>query len=378
MNAGTPSAAHRFPLLGRPRPPCPSLPDRVHEIANLAGATSGDQPIKGEDALNRAALIASDCGVASLARDLCWRHINVYRVAGHPLTVLQARHMLEPVLNLARLQIRAGDGEHALRLLTSMYRAVTCSTDLVVDGCTLPLADPTGTRQERHKLREWVWLHLLGDGIRTLTLAGRWDDAVAYAQAHRGVGLHLMEGRQATIVAHCLNGASAAARAALAESTPTQPWEVQVASCLRVMCADAEGPSARRTVAAMVGDFVGQEPGPGYVVYRTQLGLTVATLASAIDSDASARIFAQVTDEAIRVGDGYAARDVLRYRGAQAAGLTTEQERALYDLVDSSGLGAGTLAEPLLSSLLSSAQAAAEALAASLQQSESGCPAVQA
>ncbi|MFN2496984.1 MAG: hypothetical protein ABR608_13925 [Pseudonocardiaceae bacterium] len=66
--------------------------------------------------------------------------------------------MLEPVLNLARLQIRASDGEQALRLLTSMYRAVMTNTDLVVDGHTLPLTDLTGTRHEHHKLREWVWL----------------------------------------------------------------------------------------------------------------------------------------------------------------------------------------------------------------------------
>ena len=30
-------------------------------------------------ALNKAALVASDCGMPYLATDLCWQHINAYR-----------------------------------------------------------------------------------------------------------------------------------------------------------------------------------------------------------------------------------------------------------------------------------------------------------
>jgi hypothetical protein len=32
----------RFPLLGRPRPSCPSLPERVREIADIAHAAGQD------------------------------------------------------------------------------------------------------------------------------------------------------------------------------------------------------------------------------------------------------------------------------------------------------------------------------------------------
>jgi hypothetical protein len=217
MNSTTLGAAvRRFPLLGRPWPSCPSLPDRVQEIvdiAHVAGHDDADGLADGASVLNKAALIASDCGLPDLAHDLCWQHIDLYRVADRSLTVLQARHMLGPVLNLARLQLRASDGEQALRLLTAMFQALRTSTDLVVDGRTLPLTDLVGTRAEPHKLREWVWLHLIGDGVRALVLAGRWDDAVAHAHAHRGVGLHLMEGRQAMTVAHCANADLAGARA---------------------------------------------------------------------------------------------------------------------------------------------------------------------
>jgi hypothetical protein len=277
--------------------------------------------------------------------------------------------MLEPVLNLARLQLRARDGDQALRLLTAMFQAVRSNTDLLVDESTLPLADLAGTRAEHHKMHEWVWLHLIGDGIRAMALAGRWDDAVAHAHAHRGIGLHLMEGRQATIVARCVNGDLTGARAALADSTPQQPWELQVAACLTVMCTNTDSTSRRRDVTAMITRFVEHQPMPGYAFFRAQLGLTVTTLADTIDPDAAGRVLTQVTDEVIESGDGYAAREILRYHDTQAA-VTGRQCAALTDLLDASGLGAGTLPEPLRQSLLDSTRVAAQALRASLRRSE--------
>lgn len=371
MSSSTLAAViHRFPLLGRPRPPCPSLPERVQEIADIAHAAGhggGDQLTEGAHALNKAALIASDCGLPDLAREWCWRHIDLYRGADRPLTVPQARHMLEPVLNLARLHLRAHDGDQALRLLTAMFQAIRSNANLVVDGRTLPLADLSGSRAEHHKLHEWVWLHLLGDGIRALALAGRWDDAVTHAQAHCGIGLHLMEGRQATIVAHCVNGDLTRARAALADATPQQPWELQIASCLKVMCADPDIMSRRRDVTAMITRFLERQPMPGYAFFRAQLGLCVTTLAESIDPEAAGRVLAQVADEVIDSADGYAARAVLRHHDTQAP-VTDEQHAVLADLVAASGLGTGTMPEPLRHSLLDSTWAAAQQLRVPLQQ----------
>ncbi len=361
----------RFPLLGRPRPACPALPERIQEIADIAHAArhdDADRLTAGAHALNKAALIASDCGLPDLARDLCWQHIDLYRAADRPLTVRQARQMLEPVLNLARLQLRAHDGDQALELLTAMFQAVRSNTDLVVDHQTLPLAGITGSRVEHRKLHEWVWLHLIGDGIRALAVAGRWDDAVAHAHAHRGIGLHLMEGRQATIVSRCVNADLAGARAALAECTPEQPWELQVAACLEVLCANPDSTSSREDVTAMITQFVERSPMPGYAFFRAQLGLCVTTLTEAIDSEAARRVLGQVVDEVIESGDGYAAREMLRYHETQAP-VTEGQHVTLADLVASSGLGSGTVPEPLRRSLLDSARAAAHGLRVALQQS---------
>jgi hypothetical protein len=271
--------------------------------------------------------------------------------------------MLEPALNLARLQIRAENGDRALRLLDSVYQAVTTHVDLVVDERTLPLADVVGTRQEYHKLREWVWLQYLAEGIRVLAMAGRWEEAVTHARAHNGIGAHLMEGRQTEIIACCLHGSREVARTILDASELTQPWERQVGACLNVMCSSLNG----QDVTTMAEQFFGNKPVPGYVVFRTRFGLTAATLAGATDPVAANRVLTQVAAEVIESGDGYAARDVLGYRSTVTR-LTGEHHEALASLVTAAGLGSGALPEPLLDSLTTSAKLAGETLARSVRQ----------
>jgi hypothetical protein len=135
------------------------------------------------------------------------------------------------------------------------------------------------------------------------------------------------------------------------------------------MCTDTDSRSASHAVSAMIERFVEQQPLPGYAAFRAQLGLTVTTLAGSTDSDAASRVLAQVADEVIESGDGYAAREVLRYPDIQAS-VTGGQRAALTGLVGASALGAGTLPESLLHTLLDSAQAAAEVLGLSLPQPE--------
>lgn len=362
------AVVRRFPLVGWSRPSCPALAVRVQEIADIA-ATAKQQGDRGmaeaAHALNKAALLASDCGLTDLARDLCWQHIDIYRDTGRRLTAAEAGYMLEPVHNLARLQIRADAGEQALHLLNAMHHAVTANTDLTVDGQVLPLAGVAGTRQEHRKLHQWVWLQLLTDGIRALALAGRWDDAVQHAMAHKGIGLHLMEGRQAAIIAHLLNGRVLDAQAMLDEGTPTQPWEQQVTSCLRVMCSNTNDAPASAHVAAMVTHFLDSEPTPGYAVFRSRLGLTVATLASTTTPDTASQVLTQAAEEAIAAGNGYAARDVLRFTH-DTMGITHKQREKLSALVARSGIGAGTLPEPLIDSLTNAVETARKALAQSI------------
>ncbi|WP_027346386.1 hypothetical protein [Hamadaea tsunoensis] len=363
------AAVRRFPLTGRPRPACPSLAERVTDVAAIAAqAAAGpeDMMAKAAHALNLAALIASDCGMPDLARRWCWRHINVYRRLD-ALTILHASYLLEPVLNLARLQIRAGDGQPTLDLLRAMYQAVTANHDLTVDGQRLPMANLTGPQDELRRLHQWAWMQYVTEGIRIHTLAGRWPEAVRHASSLRGIGLHLMEGRQADIVAHLLDDDPDQARTVLHGSTITEAWEQQVASCLAAMCSQ---PSARvSTLDAMIDRFrAPYESIEGYAVYRIRWGLTTVTLAAASHPATAQDLLYQVATEALDAADGYAAREVYGYRTTLQ--LDPVQQAALDAIVKRAALGEGSLLGDA-SSVLTDAVAIAElALAAAVGLAE--------
>lgn len=353
------SVLRRFPLLGRPRPACPPLTDRVTEVTELAAAATLtlDLP-EAAHALNKAALIASDCGLPDLAREWCWRHINTYRQL-ESLTVTQASYLLEPILNLARLQIRADRGEPAIHLLRCMYQAVTTGSPLAVDGNPMPpLTGLTGSRADLQQLHQWAWLQYLSEGIRVFALAERWSDAVAHATTLNGIGQHLLDGRQAAIIDHLMKRDVDSARTVLDNSAVTQPWEQQVEACLQVLCAEPRRVAAhlRRTMER----FLALEPVPGYAVFETRLGVTVAGLADAHASDNAQHVLRRTAAEAIASGDGYAARETLNHGTSLA--LDDPQQAALSRIVAASGLGARALPDTTLQSLARAVEAAERVL----------------
>src|SRR5699024_9495644 len=101
----------RFPLVARRRPSCPPLQDRVSDLELRAHAA--DDPVKTTAVLNLAALLASDAGEHALARTWCHTHARTW-LSRLPGTGKEAIHALEPVVNLARLHLRAGRGDDAL------------------------------------------------------------------------------------------------------------------------------------------------------------------------------------------------------------------------------------------------------------------------
>jgi hypothetical protein len=364
------AASRRFPLLSRPRPACPSLAKRVQEIAQIAQSTRAvetDVLMEATHALNKAALVVSDADLAPFARDLCWQQINIFRDAGPALTVAEVGYMLAPVLNLARLSIRSGGGNEAVDLLEDMLQAVKQRSDLEIEGRTLPIAKMVGTREEHRKLHEWAWKACIADGVRAFVVQARWDEAVRHAEQHRGIGRHLMEGRQAAIVAECLSGRADTATRLFEESTLTEQWEQQVATCLDVMCTYAAGKPVSAAVLAMVEAFQDQQPVPGYAPYYARLGLSVATLASALHPDAATRALVRAAEAALKSGDGYGAREIIGFKST-ALCLGHQHHEALVGLAATSGLGAGPLPEPLLDSLLVSVDLAEKSLLASLKQ----------
>ncbi|GAA3948302.1 hypothetical protein [Actinoplanes auranticolor] len=362
------AVVRRFPLLGRPRPACPALTLRFREIEH-AVETARDKAEDGmadaAHALNKAALIASDSGMADLARHLCWQHIDAHRRLPRPLTVLEGRYLLEPVLNLARLDLRANDGNTAMHLLKAMFHAVIRGTDLVVSAQTLPTANLVGATSEHRELREWTWLQLIGEGVRALGLAGRWAEAAEHARRYKGIGIHLMEGRQAAIIAHCVAGKLAEGRASLAQSDPTQPWEQEVAACLQIMCTDPTDALMSPYLTAAVARYSARKPMAGYASYHARLGLTIATLAHTISPDVAPELLNRAAEDAIDSADGYAARDVLSFRES-IEGITDDQRSNLSRLAAESGLGVGKLPQSSLLRLTTAATDAAAVLKSAL------------
>ncbi|MFC7762687.1 hypothetical protein ACFQY4_35055 [Catellatospora bangladeshensis] len=310
-------------------------------------------------ALNKAALIASDAGMADMARALCWQHISAYLTAERPLTFTEARYMLEPVINLARLDIRSEQGQSAVTALKAVHRAVTERTDLVIDGRTLPTAILTGEQAERRRMVEWVWLQLLGEGIRALTMANRWADAADHALAYRGVGTHLTEGRQALIIAQCAVGDPAEANKILASSVLTQPWEQQVASCLQLMCSPPDATRVKDHLATAMRRLATAPPAANYASYRARLGLTVTILAHGIWPEAATGLLHRTAALAINSTDGYAARDVLGFR-EPIEGITHDQITDLQNISRRAGLAVLHLPEAVLNRISRAADSAAK------------------
>ncbi|WP_328468785.1 hypothetical protein OHA21_00040 [Actinoplanes sp. NBC_00393] len=370
MDPAIHAALRRFPLIGRPRPSCPNLELRLQEVIDAVAA--GEQ--KGEDgmhdvahALNKAALIASDARMPDLARRLCWQHIDAYRNAGRPLTFLECRYMLEPVHNLARLQLRSGQDAPALTLLEAMHQAVTEHRNLDLENQTLPTGTLVGAPRDEQSLRRWVWLQLVGDGVRALALADRWPDAAAHARRHHVIGDHLLEGRQASIIAHLVENQPAQAAISLVATVLAEPWENEVAPCFHAMCA-AAGDSERAAgqhLDVALARLRARKQGPQYSSYRTRLGLTIAILAQPTRPDFSAGVAVQTAEEAIDCVDGYAARDVLGCKELVPA-VTSRQRAALARIAQECGL-AGPLPDTIRTKLLGTAEQAAGVLGSVLK-----------
>jgi len=205
----------------------------------------------------------------------------------------------------------------------------------------------------------------IGEGVRALALAGRWTDAAQHARTHNGIGVHLMEGRQAAIIAHCVQGDLPRGRALLAQSTPTQPWEQEIAACLHMMCTEPTDPLMAHHLTTAITRFTARTPTAGYASYRARLGLTIATLASATHPELAKELLGRTAEEAIDSADGYAARDVLGFR-EPIDGITERQRGRLSRLAAQSGLGVGTLPEPTLQRLTAEAHAAVAVLDSAL------------
>ncbi len=157
--------AQRFPLVARFRPACLPLPQRVYALVDLADTAvkKSDQGIASA-VYNQAALLASDLGLPDLAREMCHQHAAAYLHAC-PLPSTSVIRGLEPIVNLARLQIRAGRTDEGRQRLIDLYEAVETGTAARFEGIEVP-TDLPATDKDRHEIGAWLWRVLLADGTR--------------------------------------------------------------------------------------------------------------------------------------------------------------------------------------------------------------------
>ncbi|MCC3767571.1 hypothetical protein [Streptomyces sp. UNOC14_S4] len=343
-----PSALRRFPLVRRFRPPCPPLPNRIAELRRLAHLADQQGDIrKASSVYNLAALVATDSGLPHLARELCWQHANLY-LQHRPLSGQWACLAVEPLVNLAQLHNRLGNGDLAFQLLTNLHLAATTGCDTTLDDTPLPAASLTRTPEDRQQLREWAEGVYCQDGARALVAAGQWGAAHAHLQRqHVRTGSRMFESRQIAAIAFIASGDTAEALNLIHETEPGEPWEQAVTACL-----EAQG-DARAFALALDAyrhlDLVNE-----HVVFHTRLGLslidTAAHTGHGLPNHHATALIAYVLD----TGDGYAARDVLDHPGC-AELLDSDRLHALRDTVTLCGLShdqtAGQLREHLAEAL---------------------------
>lgn len=341
--------AQRFPLVARFRPPCLRLPERVHALTELADtATRQTDQALASAVYNRAALIASDIGLPDLAHTLCHQHATTYLHAA-PLPAAAAIRALEPVVNLTRLQMRAGHPDKASRRLLHLYEAVDHGTATHFDDTTVP-ANLTRRPQDHREVRAWLWRVLLADGTRTLTATGRWKEALTYIEAHQGIGTRMLDGRQVAIITALTSGDTAHVTTLLKNTTTGEPWEKAVTTCLTALCSRETGPLSETDVNNLVTTYTQRQTEPGMTVFDVRLGLTALDIIGPDDHPAANKLAQDFLRRATEADDGYAAREILTHRLCPSL-YTSPQILICRDLIHHCALGSGSLPSPLLNRL---------------------------
>ncbi len=334
-----------FPLVPRPRPPGRPLEARIAELTTLAAITEQgtlqERATRAAEVLNKAALIASDCGVPALAGELCHRQYELLAQSA-PLPGWAVRLAMQPVLNIPRQLIRDGHGDDAHAMLEALHRAALRRSIAVVDGVRIDFAALTSTIDGHKEACTLAWTALLADGTCALAQAGRWREAAEHAAAHRGTGARLLDGRQAAILALLADGQASEAAQMVEQSTVAECWEHAVQAVLRVLCQHSAGHDPMPGIATMIAAAraLAKEQDPATVVTRTRIGLTALDLADDSDTTQAPALFSAL----ITAGsaDAYTARDLLASQ-QMSKSLTSAQRSGLQDLVRACGMGAGTI-----------------------------------
>ena len=365
----------QFPLVPRHRLACPSLEVRVAQVRSHAvSAHEETDPERRVDlactAWNQAALIASDCGLPGWAAELCERQFAILHAAW-PVSGRTAIASLQPLVNLARLDIRAGQPERAHYSLTQIARAVR-------DGSTADLGERRVTFQNfsptpEPELVPWLREVLLQDGTRALTAAGKWDQAAEHAAWHDDTPQRMFEARQSRIVASICESDPEFALALIGSGTRTEPWEDAVAAVLRACAVLVSGQALPAEVAGALTAAPRACPSgaAGTTVFGVKLSLAAAELAVGHPDDQEALV-SEAVSGARRSQDAYAALEVANNPLARAL-VSASDDQFFADTISRAGLGQRAIPGHLADSLAESLDIAGSAL----QQAFARCKGLQ-
>ncbi|MCD0451362.1 hypothetical protein LO762_19470 [Actinocorallia sp. API 0066] len=337
-----PAIAARIPLVCRTKPPGTPLGTRIADLTALTtqipGASHHDQVARACGTLNFAALIASDTGLPDLATDLCWRQHAIFAEAEHLEPDIAVMGLM-PIVNIARLLIREGDGDAAYDVLQRLYRAAQARGTTSIRGHTVDLAPWTPTTDHHKKICTELWITLLIDGARALTRQGRWTEAAQAMAAHRGIGNRLLDGRQIKIMSLLEKSQTDEAIATIESTIPTEPWESTVAALL-LQTIRPEASSSQKAVDRTMQETLTlvKQPDPMTAVFRVRLAQTALDLPSSTGHTMNLR------DALFDVAatDAYAARDVLDQPHLRSQ-MRIWQEEHLAAVVATAFLGVKTL-----------------------------------
>jgi hypothetical protein len=318
-------------------------------------------------AWNQAALIASDCGLPRWAAELCERQLVILQAAW-PVSGRTAIASLQPLVNLARLDIRAGQPERAHQSLTQIARAVRNGSTSDICGRQVSFQDFSPAPGP--ELVPWLRDVLLQDGTRALTAAGNWDQAAEHAAWHDDTPQRMFEDRQSRIAASILQGDPEFALALIGSSTRAEPWEDGVAAVLRACAVLVSGQLLPTDVAGALTAAPRACPSGavGTTVFGVKLSLAAAELAAGHPDDQEALVSEAVSD-ARRSQDAYTALEIANNPLARAL-VSANDAQFLADTVSRAGLGQQAIPGHLADSLAQSLDTAGSALAQALARSE--------
>ncbi|MEU9891098.1 thiopeptide-type bacteriocin biosynthesis protein [Sphaerisporangium sp. NPDC051017] len=364
-------AMMRLPLVPQARLRCLDLETRVRHVRDHA--TSCHLPTEVEEridracsALNLAALIAADSAMPSYAAQLCEQQFQIFHAAW-PLEGRTAIASLQPLINLARLDGRAGDPDTMFQTLDQINRAVNHGGSAEVHGTSICFDGFTITAADGAKVKTWLRNVLRQDGTRALVAAGHWAKAATHAAHYDQPDQHMREGRQTRIITHSINGNTDSALSLIDTSKTTEPWEQSVAACLRIHArARVAHPihADLMTVLATAGRLPKSDQ--NITMFRIRLGLTAVDLALALNHEL-ANLPRALIEEAAQSGDAYACQEVLSHAPCRTF-TTPAQAEALLAIVERAALGQGSIAPHLIEELTASAQTAATVLMQALSE----------